>query len=529
MRRNTVIISAGFLLALAAGYLVARSAAPERLPKKTAGEGTRKAAPRQGIEEPEPELRSRNRPAFEPDMEAHNANAIVGQRSLVFRDRAAMNAFLAKAGNKIRIMGRIDALNALRVSFLNIADLNDLLDGTEQTGMIFPVFLPENESVAAQAGAVPMGNSLLGWLGIGADGSQAGAGVRIAILDTGVYLHSAFGGQIIAMGAAGDVNGHGTAVAGQILGKTATIPGVASNGTVLSYQIADAEGFSDSFRIAEAIMAAIADGANIINISMGSRYQSDLLANAVAEAVKAGVVVVAAAGNAGANQVYYPAAYEGVVAVGAVDKNGSWLAFSNSGSTLDAAAPGYGLNAAWPNDGAVSISGTSFSAPIIAGLIARTMSDSGGKLSAVQAWELVSANLNDAGAPGQDPQYGMGIPDMSRVANAGTKGIYDAAVSSHWVTNAKGYTELQVTIQNRGTETLINAGVDVSVASGSSHFNATTLAAGDIQTFSVPLSSRITGSGEAIRLESQVILSGGQTDIKPSNNRRVEIFTPAKN
>ena len=528
MRRNNLIMAAGFLLASVVGYLVARSAAPEKSAPAAKVEEPPKADITR-LEEAGPEYRKGERPAFQSDREALEAGALVGQRSLMFKDRAALEAFLAKAGNRVKVIGRIDALNALRISFLNLDDLKDLLDGTEGMGMIFPAFYPENETVDAQAGAVAMGNSLLRWLGITGDNSQAGNGVKIAVLDTGVYQHPSFGGKVVAMGAAGDVNGHGTAVAGMIAANASLTPGVAPKSTILSYQIADAEGYSDSFKIAEAIIAAIADGANIINISLGSKSQSELLSAAVTQAINAGIVVVAASGNAGLNQVYYPAGDQGVVAVGAVDRNGSWLAFSNAGDSLDVAAPGYGLNAAWLEDSAVTVSGTSFSSPIIAGLIAKTMSESGGQLNAQQAWALIQANLNDTGAPGYDSQYGGGLPDMSRVASADTRGIYDAAVASQWVVSGNGKVELQVTIQNRGTETLINAGVDVTTLSGRSSFNVTTLKAGAIQTFTLPLAERNLREGTTSQFSSEVTLSGSQTDSKPSNNRRVEIYTvPSK-
>jgi len=207
--------------------------------------------------------------------------------------------------------------------------------------------------------------------------------------------------------------------------------------------------------------------------------------------------------------------------VGAVDGNGELLAFSNTGNGIDVTAPGFGLNAGYWDGGAVSVSGTSFSAPIIAGMISKVVGDSAGKLNAQQAWALILANLNEAGAPGYDTEYGYGIPDMTRVANSSTKGIYDAAVASYWIDPAKP-TQVQVTIQNQGTETLINTGLMVTTGAGTSRYNATTLAPGAIQTFSVPISTR---DGVTQQFESSVILSGGQTDSRPANNRRVQSYT----
>ena len=521
MRSRSWLWVGGFLVALLAGYWFARSAVPEKEAGRVAKVAESYKAPH---ETPDPEpwfKRGEREVVFKTDSEAQEAGALVGQRGLIFKDRASLEAFLKKAGNKVIIMGRLEALNILRVGFLNYQDLADLLDGSEQLAMIFPANVPENEYVAAQPGAVAMGSSLLGWLGITGDNSSWGTGVTIAVLDTGVSSHSAFGGKVSALGAAGDVNGHGTAVASMILGNTDQLPGVAPGSSILSIQIADAAGYSDSFKIAEGILSAIDAGVDIINISMGSSGDSAVLRAAIQKAIDAGVMIIAPTGNSGLNQVFYPAANKGVIAVGAVDRNGAVMAFSNYGEAVAVAAPGYGLNSAWVDNGAVSVSGTSFSSPIIAGLIAATMTESGGTLTANQAWQVVLNNLNEAGAPGVDESVGGGLPDMSRVLAARTKGIFDAAVASQWVSSDKGNTQLQVTVQNRGTETLVNTGLQVTSPAGTSYFNSTTLNPGAIQTFTVPLSN----TGESMRFESTVSISNGQTDTKPANNRRVETYT----
>lgn len=522
MRTRPILLLSGFLLALMAGFWLARTAAPVAVRQKpTAAESPK---PRQipDVQDPDPIYR-RDRPAFVPDEEALRAGALIGQRSLVFKDRASLERFLARAGGRMKVLSRLDALHALRLGFLAYQDLAELLDGSEEIGMIFPAFFPENETVAAQAGAVPLGDDLLNWLGITGEHSTWGAGVKIAVLDTGVSQHPAFGTIISALGPSGDVNGHGTAVASMILGNTTNLPGVAPGSTVLSIQIADSEGFSDSFKIAEGILAAIEAGVDVINISMGSSSDSSILSAAIAKAVEAGVMIIAPTGNSGLDRVFYPAANKGVIAVGAVDKNGQLLAFSNTGDAVALAAPGYGLNAAYLNDTAASVSGTSFSSPIIAGMIAATMSQTG--LNAAESWKLISANLNEAGEPGADSSLGGGLPSMDRILNAGARGRYDAAVASHWIATGNGRNELLVTIQNRGTETLINSKVEVTSPRGTQTFNATSLAPGTIQTFSVPLSA----SSSAMRFESKVTLSGGQTDIRPGNNRRVETYTPVQN
>ncbi len=84
-------------------------------------------------------------------------------------------------------------------------------------------------------------------------------------------------------------------------------------------------------------------------------------------------------------------------------------------------------------------------------------------------------------------------------------------------------------MQNRGTETLVNVGVQVTTASGTAPFNITTLLPDAIQTFTLPLPSSSWNSDQPLQFDSSVWLSSGKTDANPTNNRRVESYSPAKN
>ena len=317
-----------------------------------------------------------------------------------------------------------------------------------------------------------------------------------------------------------------------ILGDNALTPGVAPSATVMSIRIADDNGTSDSFLLAKGIVAAADAGVQLINISFGSEGDSLVVRNAISYATDKGILIVAAAGNNGTDQVSYPAANAGVIAVGAVDALGNHLDFSNSGSTVALAAPGYGLNAAWTGDQAVSVSGTSFSAPIVVGSIAAIMTAASDKtLTAAQAYQLLVSYLNDGGAPGPDPQFGAGMPDIGRVLNSSTPGIYDAAVASTRLLPADAgnpYGQAEVLIQNRGTETLINTAVKVSAGGPMVTVNITSLAPNAVTTVRVPLSQAAdTYTTTGLTVNAQVSLSGGLQDAKPSNNARAETYAPA--
>ena len=446
--------------------------------------------------------------------------AIPGERTVTFANDEAMARFLASLeGTGIRVIGSMRGLSTLRLAVSNASALEDLLDGSEEIGFIFPAEIPGQGSV--QPGAVAFGSQYLPWLGATGDRTTWGTDVRVAVLDTGVvpgtpFANTVFHQNLVAMPAnPSQINGHGTAVASLIAGEN----GLAPNASILSYRVAGDDGRSDTYLIAEAVVAATDAGANIINISLGSSGSSGVLQKAVDYAAQAGVVVVASAGNSGVDYLFYPAAYENVVGVGAVDARGEHLDFSNTGST-SIVAPGLGLTANVGENSRISFSGTSASSPVVAGAIALTMSEQ--SLRATGAWQEVLTYSNDAGAPGVDPAYGSGILDVGRVLNSGVAGITDMAVASnHITTNANGSTVLQVTVQNRGTVPVINAPVTVNTPLGTNHLNVTTLAPGAIQTFELAI-GRVDDS---TRIESTVGQGTGGKDQNPANNTRVDVLT----
>jgi len=531
MRSRTLWLIAGFALFAACSYWLVRSADPnsEHVEKPLATSPNR---PVVGFNEPAPEFRRGNRePGFQMDSEAADAGALLGQRVIAFKDQASLEAFLKRAGDRIHIMGRLDALNALRVGFLNHADLAALLDGSEESSMIFPVETPEPRIGGLYTGGERLGNRLLEWLGITGDNSAVGNGIRIAVLDTGVASHSSFLSRIISidlMERSSDpsaLNGHGTAVASTLVSSSSLTPGVVPGAEILSIRIANDAGVSNSWLLAQGIIAAVDAGAHIINISMGSSGDSTLVRSAIEYAREAGVVIIAAAGNDGSGQVANPAANDGVIAVGSVDAAGNHLSFSNSGK-VDVSAPGYGVNTAWVGDQSVSVDGTSFSTPIVSGAIAYIMSTQ--QVSANQAVVIMNQYLNDGGSAGSDAYLGAGMPALDRVENANTPGIYDAALASHTVIppgDGVNYARLEVLVQNRGTEPLVNTAVQITSPAGTTTANITTLVPNAVQAITIALPNNYFESGQPLQFDSSVTLSGGVTDSNTSNDRRVETFT----
>jgi len=469
-------------------------------------------------------IREREQGGYKPDHSAMNEGALANQRALRFGSRGALEAFLkAIEGKGIVVLGSIDALNLLRVGFLDAQQLADLLGDDAEQEYIFPANIPGSGSI--QEGALGFGTNFLDWLGVQGDRSGWGEGLSIAVLDTGVGTNSQFSNRIILEqlvelpANALEQNGHGTAVASII----ASDLGLAPNATILSYRIADDQGSSNTFVLAQAIIDATDAGADLINVSLGSRSHSPVLQQAVDYAAEAGVVVVASSGNEGYESVSYPAAYDSVVGVGAVDATGEHLDFSNSGE-ISLTAPGLALTSAWVEDQTVSFTGTSAAAPVVTGAIAAVMSTQ--NVTATKALEILTSQANDGGAPGYDPSYGEGFIDLGRVERADETGYTDLAVASNYFTTDDQRNPIvQVTVENRGTTQIINAPVTVVTPNGVQQMNVSSLPPGGITTFEIP----VPNNGSEVTIESSARVSNGAIDQNVSNNARTDVQPAAEN
>ncbi|MEV7815931.1 MULTISPECIES: type VII secretion-associated serine protease mycosin [Streptomyces] len=228
-----------------------------------------------------------------------------------------------------------------------------------------------------------------------------GKNVKVAVIDTGVdtanpqlthavdaHLGANFlprkdsKGEPIDRGNAKgttDTVGHGTRVAGIIAArpmKGTGFVGLAPEATIVPIKQNDAEGHGTAGTLAQAIRHAIKVKADVINISQDTANAiapDEALHRAVDEALAAGIVVVASAGNdglGGNEKKTYPASYDGVLAVAASDRNNERAAFSQSGDFVGVAAPGVDMISTVPKGGHCPDNGTSFSAPFVAGVAA---------------------------------------------------------------------------------------------------------------------------------------------------------------
>jgi hypothetical protein len=248
--------------------------------------------------------------------------------------------------------------------------------------------------------------SLPGELPLRTTRSDDGEGVRIAVLDTGMFDHEWLNGVERAPDS-GDVwdvehdgygdeeSGHGTFIAG-------LIAQVAPAASVYAVKVLDSHGVGDDFNVAKE-MRKLPQDIDIVNLSLGGYTDHNAPPLAIATALQGmgrqPPAVVAAAGNQGVSRPFWPAAFGPVLAVGAVEDHGKWSRadYSNYGPWVDATARGTNLQSTFPReqtkvaqgpttsptdptisfDGWASWDGTSFSTPIAAAMIARTMTRDG--------------------------------------------------------------------------------------------------------------------------------------------------------
>ncbi|MEC8907138.1 MAG: S8 family serine peptidase [Verrucomicrobiota bacterium] len=458
---------------------------------------------------------------------AADSSALRNEVILRFTNEVDYNDFLKVLSDRnLRLLGSSDRFMSMRIGFENYGDLFGELANLDPSGYEletnFLVSLPgqpgTGDSPGAGEGAIPFGRDALKFIGIGEGNLEFGKGIKVAVIDSGIQEHETFSGKnILEYDLVRDVNGnlvpidsdngHGTAVASIIGGSDSRYSGVAPGVEILSYRVLDNDGYSDSYTLAKAIIQAADSGADIINISLGSKGDSGIVRRAVDYANDAGVLIVAATGNEGVNAISFPAAIEGVVAVTANDALGQHVDFANSGNNLQdggMTAPGYAVWAAWPEGEAVSFSGTSASAPFVSGAVAAVMSENQG-MSAFSAYELLQKYSNEAGAPGNDIVYGAGNLNLGRVLERNVPNITDAGLASYYYDPASAELSgqpntAQVVVENRGTTALHNLTVQVDSGSTERNYNVSFIPVGEIAVIETPsgFSSDVTEEGLAV-------------------------------
>jgi len=269
--------------------------------------------------------------------------------------------------------------------------------------------------VHATAGVIAPAELLPDTLRARAPAAPRQTSVRIGLIDTGIDgRHPAFAGaRITQRGFAGPARPgpHGAAVASLMIGRSGGFSGTAPGAEL---HAADIYGGSAAGGSSTALVEALAwmaeNAVPVVNVSLvGPR--NALVEAAVRRAVARGMLIVAAVGNDGpAAPPLYPATYPDVVGVTAVNARGRVLPEAGRGPQVDFAAPGADMAAAGTGEGYVAVRGSSFAAPLVAGLLAQQVGGAGrGGAEAAVARTAV-----DAGARGPDPVYGRGLVAADR-------------------------------------------------------------------------------------------------------------------
>jgi hypothetical protein len=244
--------------------------------------------------------------------------------------------------------------------------------------------------------------------------------VLIAVIDSGVDLaHPELAGMVAdsfdALDSDEKAHAHGTAVAGAIVAH-ARLMGAAPEARILAARAFSAKERTPeatTYSINQSIDWALARGARIINMSFtGPRDPS--IEQKMAQARKQGLILIAAAGNAGPkSSPLYPAAYPNVIAVTATDADDRLFQGANRGNHITVAAPGVDLLLPAPEAGYQMTTGTSFAAAEVSG-VAALLLERKPDLGYDGVRKALTATARDLGPKGIDPQFGAGLVDAYR-------------------------------------------------------------------------------------------------------------------
>lgn len=274
-----------------------------------------------------------------------------------------------------------------------------------------------------------------------------GKNVNIAVIDTGISPHSDLrvsGGYstIDSTTEWTDDNGHGTHVAGIISSERNDfgVVGVAPGANIYSVKALDSDGEGTLDDLLEAIEWSIQNEMDIINLSLGTNYESSTLQTVIDKAYNAGILIVGASGNdSEGNSVLYPAKYENVIGVSAVDENFNITSFSSTGTEVEFSAPGVNVVSTFLGESYGKANGTSQASPHVTGMLA-LLKQKNPELTSVELRTELVNYVQDLGEPGRDLFYGHGFvnfnPDVKapgEVTNLQAREITTGTITFSWL------------------------------------------------------------------------------------------------
>ncbi|MGL4239155.1 S8 family serine peptidase [Tabrizicola sp.] len=270
---------------------------------------------------------------------------------------------------------------------------------------------------------------LIGW-NAPTGGLPCVADVVVGVIDTGINPdHPTFASSRLEVHklTPGDLDPsraiHGTAVTALLIGDSASrSPGLLPGARVVAVDAFHTDGGderADVYTLVAAMDFLAAKGVRVVNMSLAGPPNT-VLESTVAKLTERDMLLVAATGNVGPKaEPAYPAAYPDVVAVTAVDRNGSVYRRAGRGAHVDLAAPGVEIWTAASIKGAKPKTGTSFAAPFVSAAAAAKLA-SDPQLSAEELIAWLTASATDLGDPGHDEVYGHGLVQAGPSCIAGS-------------------------------------------------------------------------------------------------------------
>ncbi|HSE96301.1 MAG TPA: S8 family serine peptidase, partial [Methylomirabilota bacterium] len=288
------------------------------------------------------------------------------------------------------------------------------------------------------------------------DETVGGPEVVIAVLDTGIdAAHPDLAGKLVAgynfysnNTNTADVHGHGTKVAGAAAAtgnNGVGVTGVSWQGRIMPIRVTDASGYAYYSTIANGLTWAVDHGAQVMNISIGGVAASSSITSAAQYVTQRGGVVVAGAGNCGCVDGTPDNAY--ILSVSATDSADNLASWSSRGNYVDLAAPGASIWTTVAGGGYGAVSGTSFSSPVTAGMVALVMS-ANPDLNPAEIETLLQLNADDLGTAGWDQSYGHGRINAYRTVAAAVASIPppDTTAPSATITSPSGGSSVSGTV-----------------------------------------------------------------------------------
>ncbi|MEC9488864.1 MAG: S8 family serine peptidase [Halanaerobium sp.] len=338
------------------------------------------------------------------------------------------------------VISRFKEINALHVQLQEGASITDTIKALEgvpgiryaQPNYIYQVAAaPDDPSyVADEQWGLERINAEAAW-----DITAGSSDVVIAVLDTGVDVnHEDLAGKVLTGDAynatngttnVNDVYGHGTHVAGIAAGiadNETGIAGIAWGCPILPVKVLTDSGSGTDTMVGNGIIYTANwadthfDKRVVINMSLGGIGFSSFQQDAIEYALAHDVVVVAAMGNDSRSIYSYPAAFQGVIAVGATNYRDEKASFSTTGSWISISAPGEDILSTVPYDGYERWDGTSMATPFVTGAAALVLSEFP-ELTPAEVKNQLEQTADDLGAPGFDNEFGFGRLNLARAVD----------------------------------------------------------------------------------------------------------------